>query len=174
MREICASSSCGLQRGRERNAAGFSLLEIVIALAIIALLALAALPSGEGRMDQAYIVESMNLTTPYKMQVAQYQQATGEFPTDNNAMGLPMPDEIQGNYLASLTVEHGALHLQLGNKIRSQLQGKILTLRPIFVPGVQQGAISWVCGHDEIPGAMVAAGPNRTNVAADRLPVQCR
>ena len=50
----------------------------------------------------------------------------------------------------------------------------ILTLRRIFVPGVQQGAISWVCGHDEIPGAMVASGPNRTDVPADKLPVQCR
>lgn len=146
----------------------------MIVLLIVAFIALAAMPSGEGRMDQAYVAESLALATPYKLQIAEYQMQTGEFPTDNEALGLPMPDELQGNYLSSMTIDHGALHLELGNKIRPELRGKVVTIRPIFTPGVENGPISWVCGHSAVPGEMVAAGPNLTNLDPHRLPVQCR
>ena len=150
------------------------MLEIIIVLVIVALIALAALPSKEGQMDQAYLAESIALATPYKLQIAEFQQFNGEFPRDNATAGLPMPNEIQGNYLRSITIENGALHLELGNKIRPALRGKILTLRPIFTPGVENGPISWVCGHSTVPGEMIAAGPNRTDLEPQRLPVQCR
>ena len=153
---------------------GFSLIEMLIALALISILVVAAMPDKKGQVDQSYVAETLALTAAYKVQVMEYYQASGEFPADNTTAGLPSPREIQGNYLQSMTVENGALHLEMGNKIRPELQGKTLSIRPVFMPGVIGAPVSWVCGHDTIPGEMVAAGPNLTNLEPYQLPIQCR
>jgi len=155
-------------------ASGFSLLELMIALAVVTIVVMAALPSREGEIDKVAVAETIGLVAPYKLQVAEHYQNFGEFPANNEVAGLPPANLLQGNYLQSVTIENGAVHMELGNKIRPELQGKIVSLRPIFVPGVPGAPISWVCGRDTVPGDMIAAGPDRTTLEAFRLPVQCR
>ncbi|MEP5765683.1 MAG: pilin [Halieaceae bacterium] len=153
---------------------GFSLLEMLVVLAIIGIVIMATIPSGGGKIDQAGISETINLVKRYQPQIEQFYMATGEFPIDNDAAGLPDPESIIGNYLQATYVDSGAIHVELGNKIRPELKGKIISLRPIFVPDAENSPISWVCGLDTIPENMVAAGENRTDVEAYRLPMSCR
>lgn len=159
---------CGSQRR------GFSLLEMMMVLVIISLLLLAALPSGTTKVDQAGISEALTLVERYKLQIEQFYMLNNEFPPDNTSAGMPEPKQIRGNYLAAAHQVDGALHLELGNKISEDLQGKIVSIRPVIVPGVDNAPISWICGVDTVPTDMVAAGENRTDVEGYRLPVNCR
>ncbi|MFT4520070.1 MAG: type IV pilus assembly protein PilA [Halioglobus sp.] len=153
---------------------GFSLIEMVIVLAIIGILLVAILPSNQGRIDQTKLAESVKLMSQYQPQIVQHYQFNNEFPVDNKAAGMPDPDKISGNYLTAVFVVDGALHLQLGNKVRPELTNKFVTLRPVFVPGVENAPVSWICGYDAVPANMVAAGENRTDIEAGSLPLSCR
>jgi type IV pilus assembly protein PilA len=157
-----------------RVARGFSLIEIIFVLLIVGILMMAAMPSGEERFDRKAISESLELFERYKRQVEAHYMLYGEFPMDNEAAGMPSPPLIIGNFNVSGELENGAIHIQLGNKIRPQLRGKIISLRPIFVPGEANVPISWICGNDTVPANMVAAGENKTNLESFRLPVACR
>ena len=153
---------------------GFSLIEILVVLAIVAILALMALPSGEGKINQVRLKESLKLLDNYKVQIENYYRISGEFPRENADAGLPEPEQIIGNYLQATYLTDGALHAQLGNKIHKQLKGYIVSLRPVFVPGISNAPISWICGYDSVPDGMLVAGENRTDVDAIHLPLSCR
>ena len=157
-----------------KNQSGFTILELVIVLAIIAIGLVAILPANTGRIDQARIAETISLVRPYQLQVEGHYRAHGEFPIDNKVIDMPAPEKIIGNYVEAAYLEKGAIHLQLGNKIRPELTGKILSLRPVFVPDADYAPVSWVCGYDTVPKNMLAAGTNRTDVALASLPLSCR
>lgn len=152
----------------------FTLLEMMIVLAIVSVLMLAMIPANTGRIDQAYIAETIDLVRKYQPVISKYFDVHQEFPADNQAAGLPEAKTILGNYLTSVLVEDGAMHLTLGNKIRPELSGKVISLRPIFVPNTVNTPVSWVCANDSIPANMLAAGENRSNVPLASLPLSCR
>lgn len=110
----------------------------------------------------------------YQLEIEDYYRKNKEFPADNTALGMPNPESIIGNYLAAVYLDSGALHLQLGNKVRPQLKGKIISIRPVFVPDIYNAPVSWICGNDGVPENVAAAGDNRTNVEALSLPNSCR
>ncbi|WP_370980546.1 prepilin-type N-terminal cleavage/methylation domain-containing protein [Agaribacterium sp. ZY112] len=153
---------------------GFSLIEILVVLAIMAILITLAVPSNKGRYDKVKVKESLVLIDTYKAQIEAIYALTGEFPEDNAAAGLPEPQQIVGNFLSSTELEQGAFHLELGNKISPDLQGLMISVRPVFVPGVENAPVSWICGDDTVPENMVAAGENKTNIPVSALPIVCR
>ncbi len=159
---------------RSQYGSGFTLIETLVVLAILSILAVMMLPSNEGKVNRARIQESLNLTDQYKAQIIAYYQLNGEFPGNNEEAGLPAPGQIIGNFLAGVILEDGALHLEMGNKILPRLQGQIISIRPIFVPGVEGAPVSWICGYNTVPENMIAAGENRTSVEASNLPLECR
>lgn len=154
--------------------AGFSLIEILVVLAIISILAVMAIPSKKGQIDRVRVNEALSLIEHYKKTIEAIYMIEGEFPLDNEAAGLPMPNEIVGNFLSATYIDRGAFHLQLGNKISADLQGKTVSVRPIFVPDVHNAPVSWICGNDTVPNGMIAAGENRTNIGLAHLPLKCR
>lgn len=153
---------------------GFTLIEIVVVLAIIAILATLAIPSKKSPVTRTYIKQNLNLVDDYQPLVVQYFQTFQTFPETNETLGIPEPDKIIGNYLQGVQLDNGALHLILGNKISNDLQGKILTLQPIYVEDSPLSPVSWICGYDAVPDGMLAASQNLTNVEIQYLPMECR
>lgn len=145
-----------------------------IVLAIISIILVTAIPSGGGKADQAAVAEAVDLMNRYKLQIESFYRSHDEWPADNATAGLPNPASITGNYMTGVFLLDGALHVRLGNKVRPELKGKYVTLRPIFVPDADNTPISWVCGIDSVPADMVAAGENRTDIHGSSLPVSCR
>ena len=156
-----------------RRLSGFTLVEIMIVLVIISILALAAIPTGRGRVNKAYIGESLQLIKPFEQRISDYYTVHGLFPEDNAAVGLPEPSLITGNYLASVEVVNGTLQLTLGQKIGNDLQGKVLSVRPVYVPDYPAIPISWICGYDEVPENMATPEENHTDIPRSDLPLTC-
>lgn len=161
------------QRQMKIRSHGFTLIEVLVVLAILSILAMLALPSSDGKINRVRIQETLKLVDPYKAPIEGYYRLTEEFPEDNEAAGLPLPEQIIGNFLIETKLADGAIHLRLGNKIGTALQGKVISLRPIFVPGVEAAPISWICGYDTVPDGMVVAGENLTDIERTYLPLSC-
>lgn len=153
---------------------GFTLIEMLVVVAIIAILAMVALPNTTDRIIRAQINEALPLADIAKTPLALAWKTTQTFPADNAAAGLPVPDKIVNNYVSSLTVQNGAIHIAFGNRANGLLKDKVLTLRPAVVDGEPMVPVVWVCGGAKEPGGMVVKGADRTSIPDNYLPVVCR
>ncbi len=153
---------------------GFSLLELMIVLAIMSVIAMVALPSSNNALNAQKIKESLKLVETFKSSVANFYVLQGRFPISNEELLIPEADKLKGNYVSAIYHVKGAFHIELGNKIPPSLQSKLVTVQPVFVPNSPASPISWVCGFDEVPEGMERAGENWTNVPKVSLPGSCR
>ena len=154
--------------------AGFTMIEMMVVVAIVAILALMAAPSFQYQIVRDQINTALPLADIAKGPVAMAWALTQTFPADNAAAGLPAADKIVNNYISSVQVQDGAIHVTFGNRINSILKGKILTIRPAVVEDAPVVPVAWVCGTAEAPDKMTVKGVNRTDIEAGYLPFGCR
>jgi len=153
---------------------GFTLIELMIVVAIIGILSVSALPSFQETLVRAQIAEAISLSDNIKKAITEYYYNYKQFPQNNEAAGIPKSEHLVGNFVTQMQVENGAIHVTLGNRINALFNGKILTLRPAFVPENLNSPISWLCGYAEPVNKMVAQGENKTNVSTINLSINCR
>ena len=154
--------------------AGFTLVEMMVVCAIIAILALMAVPSFQDQIVRDQINTALPLADIAKKPVAASWAALQAFPADNAGAGLPPADKIVSNHISSVLVQDGALHVTFGNRANGVINGKTLTLRPAVVTDAPIVPVAWVCGYAEPPNNMTVIGQNRTNIPANFLPFMCR
>jgi type IV pilus assembly protein PilA len=155
-------------------AAGFTLVELMVAVAVLAILAMVALPSVRAPMIRQQVADSAALINVAKTAVATRWSALQKLPADNADAGLPDADKLVGNYVSSVRVEAGAVHVVFGNQANGALKGHTLSFRPAVVDGAPMVPIAWVCGAAPIPNKMTAKGTDRTDIEAKYLPLNCR
>jgi type IV pilus assembly protein PilA len=153
---------------------GFTLIELMVVLCIVALLAMMAVPSYVSTTARDQIKESLEIGEKLKPFVNDYYQDSQKFPASNKEAGMPEAAKLLGNYITSVEEANGALHMAFGSRAVKPLQGKILSLRAVAVAGSPESPISWICGYSQVPKGMVAPGENRSTVPATLLPVECR
>ncbi len=153
---------------------GYTLIELMVVLAIIAILSLSAIPVYLNSAARSQVEKALDWVEGPQDEITAFYRRTREFPQDNAAAGLPIPEELIGNYVERVEVVNGAIHLHLGHKINQKLDGEVVSLRPTVVEGSPATPISWTCGHAEPPDGMRAVGDNRTTAPGRRLPVRCR
>jgi type IV pilus assembly protein PilA len=156
------------------TASGFTLIELMVAIAVVAILATLALPSFQGPMVRQQIVESSTLINVAKSAVGVKWTASSALPATNADAGLPEADKLVGNFVTSMTVEGGAVHVVFGNQVNGVIKGKTLTFRPAVVDSAPMVPIAWVCGLGATPDKMTVKGTNRTDVDPKYLPLNCR
>ncbi len=133
-----------------------------------------AIPTYVGKLVKDQIVEALPLADIVKLPVAQRWTATQSFPSDNANAGLPTADKIVNNYVSSILLQDGVIHMTFGNKANGILKEKILTMRPAVVADAAVVPVVWVCGFAKAPGNMTVKGTNKTNIDVRYLPSQCR
>lgn len=153
---------------------GFTLIEMMVVLGIVAILALMMIPAAIDRIVRNQIAEALPLAEVATKPIDTAWRLLRVLPPDNASLGLPVPEKVVSNYISALAVHNGAVHLSFGNRAHRQIQGKVLSLRPAIVADAPVVPIAWVCGYAAAPGNMTVQGENRTNVPAGYLPAQCR
>lgn len=153
---------------------GFTLIEAMVVVAVIAILAVLAIPSYQNRVIREQILEAGPLIDIAKKHIAAVWTTAHILPVDNASAELPVPEKMVNNFVTSVAIDAGAIHVTFGNRANKFLQGKILTFRPAIVEDAPIVPIAWVCGNAPVPGNMTAKGETRTNIPANYLPLNCQ
>lgn len=153
---------------------GFSVIEMMVVVAIIAILAMIAIPSSIGRIVREQVTAAIPLADSAKESINYAWTSLKTLPMDNQQANLPVPTKVVSNFISALEVQKGAIHMTFGNKAHPQLKGKILSIRPAVIEESQRVPIAWVCGNAKAPNNMVIMGTNRTNVSPEYLPMMCK
>ena len=157
-----------------KNTQGFTLIELMVVVAIIGILASVALPAYHTYIQRTEVVEALSMVSTVRENVTNHYVEDYSFPANNEEAGLPKPEFLIGNRITGVVVDGGAIHVTMGNKASQPLQGKILTFRPATVTGSPVSPIAWLCGYDEAVTGMQAVGVNKTDIDKVFLPKACR
>jgi len=140
---------------------GFTLIELMIVVAIIAILAAIALPAYQDYVIRSQVSEGSVLADGAKTAVAEYYSNRGTAPTNNASAGLATSTSITGKYVSQLTVANGLITTTFSNsapqRANASITGSTLIFSPTF--GATAGSTVWKCS---------------SAIAAKWLPVICR
>ena len=118
---------------------GFTLIELMIVVAIIGILAAVALPAYQDYTKRSHVSEGIALASGAKSSVTEYYSSMGAFPGSNTSAGLAAATDIKGNAVTSVTVGAGGLITVLYNdKVENN---KTLVLSPT----AGAGSVEWKC-----------------------------
>lgn len=125
-----------------RFSSGFTLIELMIVVAIIAVLAAIAIPSYQIYLIRAQVSEGMVLSAGPEAAVWEYYVNTGGYPPNNASAGLPVsPYSISGKYVASVKVVGGVITSTFGLASNSRINNGTFVLSAI----TNGGSIAWSC-----------------------------
>ncbi|HET6632002.1 MAG TPA: pilin [Rhodanobacteraceae bacterium] len=121
---------------------GFTLIELMIVVAIIAILAAIAIPAYQDYVIRAQVTEGMSLANGAKAAVWDYVSNTGNMPTNNKVAGLVTNTSISGKYVSAVDVTGGAITVSFDTaNTNTAIRSSTLVLSPITFAG----SISWTC-----------------------------
>ncbi len=139
---------------------GFTLIELMIVVAIIGILAAIAIPAYQDYTIRAQVTEGLNLASDLKASIGELyaDRGAGEG-IDSGDLGLPAATDKEGKYVTQIDVESGTIEITFGNDANTKIDGSILTL----VPEVNANEdIVWYCGGAD------------TTLLEKYLPASCR
>lgn len=122
---------------------GFTLIELMIVVAIIAILAAIAVPAYMDYVARAQVSEGYSLASDARQAIVIYHADKSTFPPDNGAAGLASPGSITGNYVESVTIgpSDGKVDVLFGKNSSGKIHGQTLTLTMV----AESGAFHWRC-----------------------------
>ncbi|EPF8128643.1 pilin [Neisseria gonorrhoeae] len=153
---------------------GFTLIELMIVIAIVGILAAVALPAYQDYTARAQVSEAILLAEGQKSAVTEYYLNNGEWPENNTSAGVANPTEIKGKYVQSVTVTNGVVTAQMKpSGVNNEIKDKKLSLWAKR----QDGSVKWFCGQPVTRGAGNAGKADdvtKDKIETKHLPSTCR
>jgi len=152
---------------------GFTLIELMIVVAIIGILAAIAIPAYQDYTVRSQVTEGLNLASDLKAGVAESFAQTGTWPANNNSLGITQVKS--GKYVSDVSVNTGSITITYGGvQANANINGKTLILEPRTSAN---GDVIWNCGFKAQVGSGLAsqgAAGSSSSITAKYLPNACR
>ncbi|EMU5075541.1 pilin, partial [Neisseria gonorrhoeae] len=150
---------------------GFTLIELMIVIAIVGILAAVALPAYQDYTARAQVSEAILLAEGQKSAVTEYYLNHGKWPADNGDAGVASPADIKGKYVESVTVENGVVTAEMNSDgVNKEIKDKKLSLWAKR----ENGSVKWFCGQpvtrDDADADAVKDDANGTKIETKHLP----
>ncbi len=160
-----------------RKNSGFTLIELMIVVAIIGILASLAVSAYQTYTVRAQIAEGLNMAANAKTPIVETYTNDGVAPSDRAAAGLP-PDPLstRGQYVSGVDIIDGRVEITFdGPRAHQDIVGRTMSLTPYETAG---NTIVWRCGYAPPPvdAALLTGGGAHVEPTVDRryLPTTCR
>ncbi|MGN9579815.1 pilin [Neisseria meningitidis] len=155
---------------------GFTLIELMIVIAIVGILAAVALPAYQDYTARAQVSEAILLVEGQKSAVTEYYLNHGIWPANNSSAGVATSADIKGKYVQSVEVNNGVITATMASSnVNNEIKGKKLSLWAKR----QDGSVKWFCGQpvtrdkaDKADDGVTAA--NDKQIDTKHLPSTCR
>ncbi|HFC8181131.1 TPA: pilin, partial [Neisseria meningitidis] len=149
---------------------GFTLIELMIVIAIVGILAAVALPAYQDYTARAQVSEAILLAEGQKSAVTEYYLNHGIWPSNNSSAGVASASDIKGKYVEKVEVAKGVITAtMLSSGVNKEIQGKKLSLWAKR----QDGSVKWFCGQPVTRNAAtddVAAATDNKKIDTKHLP----
>ncbi|HEZ0548794.1 TPA: pilin [Neisseria meningitidis] len=154
---------------------GFTLIELMIVIAIVGILAAVALPAYQDYTARAQVSEAILLAEGQKSAVTEYYLNHGTWPKNNTSAGVASSSTIKGKYVKEVTVANGVITAtMLSTGVNNEIKGKKLSLWAKR----QDGSVKWFCGQpvtrDKAKDDVTADTTTNTKIDTKHLPSTCR
>ena len=157
---------------------GFTLIELMIAVAIVGVLAAIAIPAYQNYLARAKITEGLSLAASVKVDVEEFYAQFGAWPTELRGAypALGYRNRPTTSYVMFVDVTNGTIVIKYTNKVSSAVEvWNELDLRPRLTP---QGQVVWICGTASMPPGLTdpptPSMADNTSLPARFLPSSCR
>jgi type IV pilus assembly protein PilA len=144
------------ERAAPQRSTGFTLIELMIVVAIIGILAAIAIPAYQDYTIRAQVTEGLSMGGNAKVPVVDAFLVAGRPPADRSAAGLSAnPEDTEGKYVQSVDINNGTVIVTFGNDVNDAIDGLTLTMVPYETPEL---SVVWRCGFGVTPSGLSPIG----------------